>query len=308
MQTTTFEKRLKHIGTANDIARLTTDVTVLDIRRYRIREGAGLDKRDVIYYSDELNDEFSTAVIEPRKIDESYIYDRHGFFRAVSRFFWYRIIATPCAFLYVKLHLHQRTVGREKLKPFRKRGIYLYGNHTQAVGDPFTPNVFCFPQRVSFIVHPNNVSMPVLGRINPSLGAIPLPDTREAYRSFNTCIQGRIEKNGAVVIYPEAHIWPYYTKIRPFPDGSFGYPCKDGTPVFCFVNTYQKRGNKKSPRMVTYIEGPFYPDMELSLKQRRKKLRDEVYETMCRLSEHSDTEVIRYIRKENAADHPAAET
>ena len=54
--------------------------------------------------------------------------------------------------------------------------------------------------------------------------------------------------------------------------------------------------------MVTYIEGPFLPDMELSLKQRRKKLRDEVYETMCRLAEHSDTEVIRYIRKENAAD------
>ena len=242
-----------------------------------------MDNRKVIYYQDELNDEFSTAVIEAKKIDGDYVYDRKGPVRAFTRFFWYRIVATPIAFLYAKLSLHQRSVGREKLKPFRKQGIYLYGNHTQAIGDPFTPNVFCFPKRVSFIVHANNVSMPYLGRINPSLGAIPLPDTREAYRNFQDCIAGRIEKHHAVVIYP---------------DGSFGYPAKDGTPVFCFVNTYQKRGNKRKPRMITYIDGPFYPDMELPLKQRRKKLRDEVYEQMCRRAELSNVEVIRYIKKE----------
>ena len=104
------------------------------------------------------------------------------------------------------------------------------------------------------------------------------------------------------MIYPEAHIWPYYTHIRPFPDGSFGYPAKDGTPVFCFVNTYQKRGNKRKPRMTTYIDGPFYPDMELPLKQRRKKLRDEVYAQMCKRAELSNVEVIQYIKKEKEDD------
>ena len=255
-----------------------------------------MDNRKVIYYKDELNDEFSTAVIKAKRIDGNYVYDRRGPVRAFTRFFWYRIIATPAAFLYVKFRLHQRSVGREKLKPFRKQGIYLFGNHTQAVGDPFTPNVFCFPKRVSFIVHPNNVSMPVLGRINPSLGAIPLPDAREAYRNFSDCIAGRIKNGHAVVIYPEAHIWPYYTHIRPFPDGSFGYPAKDGSPVFCFVNAYQKRGGRKTPRMTTYIDGPFYPDMTLSLKERRKKLRDEVYEQMCRRAQLSNVEVIQYIK------------
>lgn len=262
-----------------------------------------MDRREVIYYEDELNDEFSTAVIEARRIDETYIYDRPGFIRKCTRFFWYRIIFTPIAFFYVKFCLHQRSVGKEKLKPFRKKGIYLYGNHTQDIGDPFTPNVFCFPKRESFIVHANNVSMPVLGRINPSLGAIPLPDTREAYRNFIDCVNGRIEKGHTVVIYPEAHIWPYYTKIRPFPDASFGYPAKGGTPVFCFVNTYQKRGNKKKPRMVTYIDGPFYPDMELNLKERRKKLRDEVYDTMCERAKNSNTEVIKYIKKSTEEQH-----
>ena len=266
-----------------------------------------MDKRKVIYYEDERNDEFSTAVIEPRRIDGDYVYDRRGPLRAVTRFFWYRMVATPIAFLYVKLALRQKSVGREKLKPFRKQGIYMYGNHTQAVGDPFTPNVFSFPKRVSFIVHANNVSMPVLGRINPSLGAIPLPDNMEAFKNFRACVNGRIEKGHAVVIYPEAHIWPYYTKIRNFPDDSFGYPAKSDTPVFCFVNTYKGRGEGKKPDMITYIDGPFYPDMDIPLKQRRKKLRDEVYETMCRRAENSDIEVIRYIRKEKAEADAEAE-
>ena len=33
-----------------------------------------MKKNKVIYYNDELNDEFSTAVIEPRIIDEKYKY------------------------------------------------------------------------------------------------------------------------------------------------------------------------------------------------------------------------------------------
>ena len=34
-----------------------------------------MKKNKVIYYNDELNDEFSTAVIETRIIDEKYIYN-----------------------------------------------------------------------------------------------------------------------------------------------------------------------------------------------------------------------------------------
>ena len=256
-----------------------------------------MDKRKIIYYDDELSDEFSEAKIEARKIDETYIYDRKGPFRAFTRFFWYRIVATPLAFLYVKTALLQKTVGREKLKPFRRKGIYIYGNHTQAIGDPLTPNVFCFPKNVSFIVHPNNVSMPVLGKINPSLGAIPLPDNMTAYKNFLKCVKGRIEKGHAVVIYPEAHIWPYYTKIRPFTEASFAYPAKDGNPVFCFVNTYKKRKHGRKPKMITYIDGPFYPDMTLSPGERKKALRDEVYKQMTERAQLSDAEVIRYIKR-----------
>ena len=264
------------------------------------KEDGAVEKRTEIFYSDELNDEFSTAVITPRRIDAGYVYDRKGPIRAFTRFFWYRIVATPLAFGYVKWKLHQRTVGKEKLKPFRKQAFFLYGNHTQQVGDPLTPNILCFPKPVSFIVHPNNVSMPYLGRITPTLGAIPIPDDMAAFRNFTACISGRVKKKHAIVIYPEAHIWPYYTRIRPFPDASFGYPARLDTPVFCFVNTYQTRKKCKTPRMVSYIEGPFFPDASLPYRERVKKLRDQVYEAMCSLAGRSDCEFIHYIRKEPA--------
>ena len=42
------------------------------VNNKEIREGKMKEK--IIYYEDELNDEFSTAKIEPRKIDENYKY------------------------------------------------------------------------------------------------------------------------------------------------------------------------------------------------------------------------------------------
>ena len=71
----------------------------------------------MIYYSDELNDEFSQAEITPVTIDENYRYDRTGGFSGIVRFILYRIVATPLAFLYTKLVLHHRTENKKLLKP-----------------------------------------------------------------------------------------------------------------------------------------------------------------------------------------------
>jgi len=259
-----------------------------------------MDKRKVIYYTDEMNDEFSTAEITPRKIDESYVYIHTSLFKRFTHFFWYRIVATPIAFLYVKLTFGQRTRGREKLKKHRHDGYFMYGNHTQDIGDPFIPNVITFAKTVYIVVHANNVSMPVLGKITPSLGALPVPEGMQAYKNFLSAIETRIGQGHCVTIYPEAHIWPYYTKIRNFPDTSFAYPAKQGTPVYCFTNTYHKRKFFKHPRIITYIDGPFYPNMDLPIRERKKELRDRVYDSMCRRAATSDHVQIRYIKQENS--------
>ena len=250
------------------------------------------DERETIYYGDELNDEFSTAEITAKRIDGSWKYIRS---RAAS-FFWYRIVATPIAFFYLKIKHRHKIVGREKLKGLdKKSGCFIYGNHTQILSDPLIPTFVCFPKKAHIIVHANNVSMPYLGRITPYMGGLPLPDDMAATRNFSAAVETRLKQGGAVFIYPEAHIWPYYTKIRPFTDASFSYPIKHSVPTFCFTNTYQKMGKRKRPRIVTYIDGPFYPNTELPMRRQRKALRDEVYSAMCERAKTSNVEWIKYI-------------
>lgn len=253
-----------------------------------------MDKRKVIYYKDELNDEFSLATITAKKIDGNYKYEHHSFFKKFTHFFWYRIVATPIAFIYTKLVFHHKVINKKLFKPFKKKGYFVYGNHTQDIGDAFIPNVINFPKTNYIIVHPNNVSMPVLGKITPSLGALPLPDDLVAYKNFIKAVENKIKENHAVVIYPEAHIWPFYTKIRPFVDKSFHYPVQYDVPAFCFTNTYQKRKHSKKPKIVTYIDGPFYPNKDLPLNLRKKDLRDRIYNCMCERSKNSNVVWIEY--------------
>lgn len=253
--------------------------------------------KKIIYYEDELNDEFSEAKIEPKKIDKNYKYKRS--------FLWYKIsyivqniLSMPVKFFYAKFKLKIKFIGREKFKQCKKSGYYIYGNHTQVFADTFIPSLANYPKRNFFIVNPENISMKGSGWLIKLLGAIPVPGSKEATKNFLEYIEFIQKKKYSITIYPEAHIWPYYTKIRPFKSVSFKYPVKHNKPVYCFVNTYQAYGkNKDKVRVVTYIDGPFYPNHNLSPKEAQENLRNKVYETMCKRSENSNFEVIKYVKK-----------
>ena len=257
-----------------------------------------MKRGQIIYYTDEQNDEFSTARITPRRIDENYRYLRTAPIGKIGHFFWYRIVAAPLAFLYTKIVLRHKIIGKEKLRHHKKNGYFIYANHTQAVGDALMPHMLDPLRDKYVIVHPSNVSMPLLGKITPYLGALPLPDTLGAAKNFSLALGQRVSEKRGIVIYPEAHIWPYYTKIRPFGDASFQYPVKYGRPSFTFTNTYQKRRFSKKPRILTYINGPFYPNTALSPREQRRELRDRIYLAMCNDAEKSTVVYIEYQKKE----------
>ena len=260
------------------------------------------DKRKVIYYTDELNDEFSTAVIKARAIDEHYNYGGKTLLWKIARFFLHRIIAQPIAIAYLHFKFAHKIVNRKILKPYKKQSLFIYGNHTNTFADPLVPTFVSFPKQAFVIVHANNVSMPVFGKIMPYLGALPLPDNMAAMKNFLSTIRYHVEHKRSIVIYPEAHIWPFYTKIRPFLDVSFKYPVDYKCPVFCFTNVYRKRKFSKNPKMITYVDGPFIPDENLSAKEKRKDLRDKVYRAMCERSKLNNIEIIRYIKKDTVKE------
>jgi len=147
----------------------------------------------------------------------------------------------PIKILYIKIKFSHKFIGKEKIKEYRKKGMFIYSNHTQTFSDTFTPSLAVFPKRNFLIVNPENISMHGSGWFIELLGAIPVPGDIESTKNFMNRIHNRVNKGYSISIYPEAHIWPYYTKIRPFTSVSFKYPVKYNLPSFCITNTYQKK-------------------------------------------------------------------
>lgn len=255
-------------------------------------------KRQTIYYST-YRDNFTTIKLKAKNIDSKYKYVHKNIFYNFFSFVFYRIIAEPLSYLFLKIK-HNFKIKNKKVLKGVKGGYFLYGNHSMAHADPFIPSHITFPKRNYIIVHPDNISQPVVGNIMPMLGALPLPSDLKAYKNFLEAIDFRIKHCNAITIYPEASIWPYYNNVRPFDSTSFNYPIKLNVPVFCMTNTFQKKKFSSQPKVVTYIDGPFYPNKELSLKEQKDDLRDRVLKCMQdRCNKFSTYEYNKFIKKED---------
>ncbi len=258
-------------------------------------------KEKTIYFEDELNDEFSGVVRNTIKIDGGFEYIKKSSLWNLTSFFVYRIVMVPVAWLYTKIKFRHKIVNKKVLKK-TDGGYFMFGNHTLMGGDAFIPNIINLPKKTYTIVHPDNLSKFGLKNFLQMNGALPLPATATATKNFIEAIEKRVIEGSVIQIYPEAHIWPYYTKIRPFKSTSFRYPVKFDEPTYCFTNTFHKRKFSKKPKVITYIDGPFYPNKELPLKEQEQDLRDRVYEAMKLRSELNTYEYIKYEKKENTND------
>ncbi|MCR5652923.1 MAG: 1-acyl-sn-glycerol-3-phosphate acyltransferase [Ruminococcus sp.] len=259
----------------------------------------------VYYYSDEVNDDFASTngKINSDVVNGAYRYSHSSIGWKTSVFFAYRIFATPLVWLYTKIWLGVRVKNRKALK--KVKGCFVYMNHTQNIADAFIPTISAFPKRAYIVTGPETVSIKGIRVLVALLGAIPLPSALSACRNFEQKLKEATDEKAAVYIFPEAHIWPYCSFIRNFPDKSFSYPCRTGSPVVAAVTVYRQRKvlKKFHPHITVYFSEPFYPDSSLPEKQARKKLRDEAYAFMSRTAkEHNSFEYVKYVYKD--ADEP----
>lgn len=251
----------------------------------------------VFYYEDELNDDFAGLPIERKPLPQDFEYLPKNPFRRAAAWLLHHLVATPVCFLYCKLIAAQKIVGRKTLRPYRRSGYFLYGNHTRMAGDAFTPSMVAFPRKPYLIVSRDAVSIFGLRRLVQDLGAMPVPDSLHMSRKFRTALHTRAERGNVIGIYPEAHIWPLYTGIRPFAATSFDYPVQTGKPAFAFTATYQKRRLFGRVKATVYVDGPFFPDETLPQAERKKKLRDEIYTAMVARSKNSTYSPNRFLKK-----------
>lgn len=247
------------------------------------------------YYSS-FTDDFEQSANQDFKIPDDYKWVKTDL---VSKFLSGLIYGLAVIFggLYCKCFLHMSVKGRKNLKGM-KGDFFIYGNHTQPVGDVFIPALCVLPKRIYTVVSAANYGIPVIGKILPFLGALPIVDSLHGIKQLNQAIEQRLKKGHPIVIYPEAHVWEYYTDIRPFKDSSFKFSVKFNKPAFAMTVTYKKSKLFKRPITEVFLDGPFYPQGDTA-KAKVADLHSRVYKAMQERSKNSNAQYIEYKKSNN---------
>jgi 1-acyl-sn-glycerol-3-phosphate acyltransferase len=233
-------------------------------------------------------------------VDAAFPFVHKGLIWKAASFLLYYVVALPLVTFYIRVINRTKVVNKKSLRQVRG-GCFVYGNHTHW-SDAFLPHVIASGKRTYVIAGPDAVSIKGIRNIVMMLGAIPVPTQPRALHLFTDAIRQRYSEKACIAIYPEAHIWPYYTGIRPFSAASFTYPAELGAPVVAMVTRYQerksRRGGIKTPARTIVLSDPIRPTAGLTAREAQIDLHRQVSEFMIECaSMPGNFEYVRYCRK-----------
>lgn len=242
-------------------------------------------EKKIIRYSNELEDDFASNNIKRKELSEDYKYESHNIFFLMFSFCFRYLFAIPILWFMNVFIFRVRIKNRKVIKQVKKGAYYVYSNHVLPL-DPIIPPVMVNPGKKMIITasHDTFSIHPIVTFLVKALGAIPVPKSKKMYENYVNCMSNTIKRNGRVLIYPEAHIWPYYTGIRNFKSSSFRYPVLDNVPIITMTTTFKKSKIFKKPSVVIYLSGPFYPNLDLEYIDAVNDLRDRAYKSMVSVS------------------------
>ncbi len=257
----------------------------------------------VFYYESEEDDPIKTDEQE-KKVEVGLPEDYEFIFKNPFKKLWSAILFRGFKLFgqyYERGYWQAKFYGREKLKEAKGKGYVIYANHTNPFHDVFGP-ALAADRRIFTIISPVNLKVPGIGKYLPYIGALPLGKSKEEKKAFNEAVDKRLQQKNALVVYPEAHVWPFATKIRKFPAGdrSFKYAARNNLPIFTMTTTYHKRKDKKRgelPRMDIYVDGPFFPDADKTEAENRAMLAKKAYDSMVKYSKNNSYEYFVYKKK-----------
>ena len=216
-------------------------------------------KTKKIYWKDEFNQDFNELGLTRKGVPSNYKYKHtspiYWFFSHILYYGLAKLVLGPYCILHgIKFK------NKKVLKAFKHTGAFIYANHV-AISDAFKFQIFIH-RRVHIIGYSDALSIPVAKRIVPSLGLIPLPlkEDRDNFHKMTDYINYLVNKRKYyVLIFPEAHIWPYYTEIRNWKNNALIYPAMMNVPIIPAVTVWKKRKFRKVPRQVVVFGTPIYP-------------------------------------------------
>ncbi len=252
---------------------------------------------ETITYYDELNDDFANKIKHVKPLPKRYkIYSKNPFF-LLFNFIMYWIIVRPIAFFYMKFRFHYKIRNKKILKNLKHQGYLIFANHTLIMGDAFSLNLVDLRRRNYIVTGEETNSLKKILPLLRSLGLLPVTKDLKRNKELIAAIKYITKKKkNTVTIFPEAHIWPYYTDIRNFRFESFKYAVLLDIPVVTLTNCYSKKKHGKRPKITGYLAGPFYPDKTLNKKDAAIKLRNDAYSSMKENKKYSSYSYYNYVR------------
>lgn len=223
-------------------------------------------KHHTIYYNSTTDD-----VVKSKKQD-FILPDDYQIIKHTPLNYLIRFLASGFAYLFTYGVMHVKVIGRDKLSKYKDEGYFVYGNHTQMVNDVFMPLTLFGWKNYYAIANQANWGIPVIGKTLLPYGGLSVGKNIKQAIKLLKAVKTLTKENAHIVIYPEAHVWPYYTGIRLFPETSFNFPVQADKASFVMTTTYQKCKFGKHPNITVYIDGPFFPDSTLTKKEQQKKL------------------------------------
>jgi 1-acyl-sn-glycerol-3-phosphate acyltransferase len=260
----------------------------------------------VYYYSDPVNDDFALNDIKAKPLPKNFKFFHRGIIYNLFANLIYYLVAVPWLWLYAKIRYKFRIIGEKKIRSLKhKGGYFLYGNHTMDDDGYLASISFNLPHKTWVVSSQETTSIFGLRWFLIMMGVLPVPANPEEAKKFLEAVEYHYKHHGVIMIFPEAHIWPYYTRIRPFVDNSFTYPAQLNAPVVAMCTTFRQRRffRHLPPKVTIHVSAPIYPDMSKGLGERTKLLRDQVYEFMEDTSSSLDNyEYVRYYKKKDGDD------
>ncbi len=291
-----FTKRFEYEHCMDRMEKMMLEA--VDVRKYKVENHL---KNRVITYNDPLNEDYACNGIKHYKLKEGFMYVHTNKIWRLTAHILYTTIGKPLVYIGGKIFRGIKVKNKHVLKSIRKKGYFLYGNHTSTWDGVTGPGFVATNKKVYTVANQDAVSIKGLHNFVMMLGALPVPTTPENTKNFLSAIELRVKQNQVITIFPEAHIWPYCQIVRPFSDVSFLYPVKFNKPVVAMATTFRPQKMNSSfrfkPRITITLSEPIYPNPTLSDKENIKYLRDQVYDFLSStVNKSKKVDYISYIK------------
>ena len=216
-------------------------------------------------------------------VDEHYRFvNRNVLFRLGSNMLFY-LIAWPVLTIASRLVFGLKIIGKKNLRYIRG-GAVTVTNHVHVLDSPMVACTL-FPRKPLFASLKSNFEIPVVRRLVRILGGVPIPESPKALGAFMEAMRAQLQRGRIVHFYPEASLWPWYDKLRPFKNGAFHLAVRSGVPVVPMVFTFREPGwlmsrLRKKPLITLRIGEPEYPVQIGSERSRVMEMRQAVEDSM----------------------------